>query len=40
MEYLIHIAIFSAIFGILAISLDLIVGYTGMLSVAHADITI
>ena len=36
MEYLIHIATFSALFAILAISLDLVIGYTGMLSVAHA----
>ena len=36
MEYLISIAIFAAIYAILAIGLNLVVGYTGMLSVAHA----
>ncbi len=36
MEYLIHLAIFSSIFAILAISLDLVLGYTGLLSVTHA----
>ncbi len=36
MAYLIHLAIFIAIYIILAVSLDLIVGYTGLLSVAHA----
>lgn len=36
MEYLIHIAILFSIFAILAVSLDLVVGYTGLLSVAHA----
>lgn len=36
MEYLIHLAILSSIFSILAISLNLIVGYTGLVSVAHA----
>lgn len=36
MEYLIHIAIIFSIYGILALSLNLIVGYTGLLSAAHA----
>lgn len=36
MEYLIHIAIIFAIYGGLAVSLNLIVGYTGLLSVTHA----
>lgn len=36
MEYLIHLAIFSSIFAILAVSLDLVLGYTGLLSVTHA----
>lgn len=36
MEYFIHIAIIFSIYGILALSLNLIVGYTGLLSAAHA----
>ncbi|MBY0110892.1 branched-chain amino acid ABC transporter permease [Patescibacteria group bacterium] len=36
MEYFLHLAILFSIFAILAISLQLIVGYTGLLSVAHA----
>src|SRR3989344_515194 len=36
MEYLIHLGILFAIFAILAVSLDLVVGYTGLLSVTHA----
>ncbi len=36
MEYLIHLAILFAIYSILGISLNLIVGYTGLLSVTHA----
>ena len=36
MEYLVSIAIFIGIYAILAIGLNLIVGYTGMLSVAQA----
>lgn len=36
MEYLIHLAILSSIFAILAVSLDLVLGYTGLLSVTHA----
>lgn len=36
MQYLIHIAVFVTIISILAISLDLVVGFTGLLSVAHA----
>jgi len=35
-EYIIHILILVGIYGILAISLNLIVGYTGLLSVTHA----
>jgi branched-chain amino acid transport system permease protein len=36
MEYLLHIAILVGIYIVLAVSLDLIAGYTGMLSIAHA----
>lgn len=36
MEYLIHLTILFSIFAILAVSLDLVVGYTGLLSVAQA----
>jgi branched-chain amino acid transport system permease protein len=36
MEYLIHIAILICIYGILGLSLNLIVGYTGLLSVTQA----
>ncbi len=36
MEYLIHLAILFAIYAILGITLNLVVGYTGLLSVAHA----
>ncbi len=36
MEYLTHLAILFAIYAILALSLNLIVGYTGLLSLAHA----
>lgn len=36
MEYLIHIFILIGIYGILAISLNLVVGYTGLLSITHA----
>lgn len=36
MDYLIHLAIFISIYAILALSLNLVVGYTGLLSVAHA----
>lgn len=36
MEYLVHIAILFAIYAILAVSLNLVVGYTGLLSVTHA----
>jgi branched-chain amino acid transport system permease protein len=36
MEYFIHIAILIAIYGILGLSLNLIVGYTGLLSVTQA----
>ena len=36
MEYLIHLAILFAIYAILGISLNLVVGYAGLLSVAHA----
>lgn len=36
MEYLVHLAIIFAIYAILALSLNLIVGYTGLLSVTHA----
>lgn len=36
MEYLIHLAILFAIYAILGISLNLVVGYTGLLSITHA----
>lgn len=36
MDYLINLAIFFAIYAILGISLDLVVGYTGLLSVTQA----
>ncbi len=36
MEYLIHLAILVGIYAILALSLNLAVGYTGILSVTHA----
>jgi len=36
MDYLIHILILISIFGILGLSLNLVVGYTGLLSATHA----
>ena len=36
MEYFLHILILIGIYVILSVSLSLIVGYTGLLSVAHA----
>lgn len=36
MEYLIHLAILFSIYAILGISLNLVVGYTGLLSTMHA----
>jgi branched-chain amino acid transport system permease protein len=36
LEYLAHLGILFAIFAILALSLDLVVGYTGLLSITHA----
>ncbi|MDP2641861.1 MAG: branched-chain amino acid ABC transporter permease, partial [bacterium] len=36
MEYFIHLAILVGIYAILGLSLNLIVGYTGLLSVTHA----
>lgn len=36
MEYLIHLLILFAIYAILGMSLNLVVGYTGLLSVTHA----
>ncbi|MFZ1220093.1 MAG: hypothetical protein WAO00_12430, partial [Chthoniobacterales bacterium] len=36
MEYFLHIAIFTGIFAILAISLDLVAGHIGVLSMSHA----
>lgn len=36
MEYLIHLAILISIYGILGLSLNLVVGYTGLLSVTQA----
>jgi len=35
-EYLIHLGVMVIIFAILALSLDLVVGYTGLLSLTHA----
>ncbi len=36
MEYLIHLGIISCIYAILGVSLNLVVGYAGLLSVTHA----
>ncbi|HCA67570.1 MAG: branched-chain amino acid ABC transporter permease [Candidatus Jacksonbacteria bacterium RIFOXYA2_FULL_44_7] len=36
MDYIIHLLIFISIYAILAMSLNLLVGYTGLLSVTHA----
>jgi branched-chain amino acid transport system permease protein len=36
MEYLIHLAIFLAIYSILGLSLNLVVGYTGLFAITHA----
>src|SRR3990167_1129273 len=36
MEYLIHLAILVGIYGILGLSLNLVVGYTGLLSITQA----
>src|SRR3989338_10608126 len=36
MEYLIHLAILVVIYGILGVSLNLVVGFTGLLSVTQA----
>jgi branched-chain amino acid transport system permease protein len=36
MEYIAHLGILFATFAILALSLDLVVGYTGLLSITHA----
>jgi branched-chain amino acid transport system permease protein len=36
MEYLIHLAILISIWSILAVSLNLVLGYTGLLSITHA----
>lgn len=36
MEYLLHILVIAAIYSVLALSLDLLVGQTGILSIAHA----
>lgn len=36
MDYLLHISILAGVYIILSIGLNLIVGYTGMLSIAHA----
>lgn len=37
MEYLVHLAILSSIFVILSLSLNLVLGYTGLISLAHAS---
>lgn len=36
MEYILHIAVLVTIYATLAMSLDLVVGHTGLLSIAHA----
>ena len=36
MDYIFHLATLSSIFAILAIGLNLVMGYTGLLSVCHA----
>jgi branched-chain amino acid transport system permease protein len=36
MDYFIHLAILISIYSILGVSLNLVMGYTGLLSVAHA----
>lgn len=36
MEYLVHLAILFSIYAILGLSLNLVVGFTGLLSVTHA----
>ncbi len=36
MEYLVHLAVLISIFAMLGLSLNLVVGYTGLLSVTHA----
>ncbi len=36
MEYLVHLSILFAIYAMLVVSLNLVVGYTGLLSVTHA----
>lgn len=36
MDYLINLSILFSIYGILAVSLNLLVGYTGLVSLAHA----
>jgi branched-chain amino acid transport system permease protein len=37
MEFIFHIAVLAGIYVILAVTLNLVVGYTGLLSVAHAS---
>lgn len=37
MEYLLHLITLFAIYAILGLSLNLVVGYTGLLSVTHAS---
>lgn len=36
MDYFLHIAILAGIFTVLTVSLDILAGYTGLLSIAHA----
>jgi branched-chain amino acid transport system permease protein len=36
MNYVLYVASLVAVYGILTVSLNLVVGYTGILSVAHA----
>lgn len=38
MDYILHLAILSVIYAILAVSLDLLVGHGGLLSMAHAGL--
>ena len=35
--YFLHVVIMAGIFGVLALSLNLLLGYTGQLSLGHAD---
>ena len=37
MDYIVHVLIMMALYGVLAVSLDLAVGHTGLVSIAHAS---